>query len=213
MSSIKAYRYFLILYMVFLLGGFILWWETEHGFLIHWWSEHRTDFWTFLFGVFDRLGEEWGYLLFGLIFFIKRPYRAITIGLGGLAISIVIQILKFIFSQPRPLIFFGEKLQNMNVVDSWHIVGGMNSLPSGHTAGAFTLVTIICFYSKNSPVTQVLLVLMAVIAGMARIYGVNHFLIDILIGSMVGILVGFFVALACEKWLPQKWKEFKWSFR
>ncbi|MBC7654228.1 MAG: phosphatase PAP2 family protein [Oligoflexus sp.] len=62
-----------------------------------------------------------------------------------------------------------------------------NSFPSGHTvtifAVAFTLITL---YKKNFLV-KYLLIFMAFIVGFSRIYLSQHFPIDVIAGSLIGI--------------------------
>lgn len=209
LRKLKAYQYFLTFYLVLLIAGSWLRLETDHGYLIYWWADNRSEFWTFVFYWADLMGEEYGYILFGLYFLFVIPYRALSLALTGLVVTIITQALKFLFGQPRPRTYYGTDIDTIYPVEGWHIVDGINSLPSGHTSGAFALVALICYYSKNKPFVQILLVVLASLTGMARVYGINHFLVDVLAGSLVGVLVGFGMGYLTEKYMPEKWKEFR----
>ncbi len=85
----------------------------------------------------------------------------------------------------RPIQFF----QQTNLV---HFIDGVtvhayNSFPSGHTTSVFALCSMlsICY---QKPSFQVLFFLVAIITGLTRVYLLQHYLIDVIAGSFIGVL-------------------------
>ena len=72
-----------------------------------------------------------------------------------------------------------------------HVILGVeihhyNSFPSGHSAAAFAFFTILAlFYQK--PAIQILCLLMAIFTAYTRIYLLQHFFQDTLVGSFIGV--------------------------
>ncbi len=85
-----------------------------------------------------------------------------------------------------------------------HVVPGVeihhyNSFPSGHTAAAFAFFTILAlFYQK--PAFQILCLLLAIFSAYTRIYLLQHFFQDTLVGSAIGLSTSVIV----YNWLIEK---------
>ena len=76
-----------------------------------------------------------------------------------------------------------------------------HSFPSGHTTTAFALATVLSLHYAGKLWVQILCLFLACLVGFSRTYLSQHFLIDVVAGSLLGTLCG--VALvAC--W-PSKW--------
>ena len=74
-----------------------------------------------------------------------------------------------------------------------------NSFPSGHTAAAFAFFTILAlFYQK--PAFQILCLLLAIFSAYTRIYLLQHFFQDTLVGSAIGLSTSVIV----YNWLIEK---------
>src|SRR5690606_8964394 len=100
----------------------------------------------------------------------------------------VTQILKRIFDLPRPKGFFSEQ-----ILSKLHFVEGVNiyphySFPSGHTTAAFSMMFFLAIITPNRYL-KVIFAIYASIMGLSRVYLVQHFLIDIIAGSIIGIFV------------------------
>jgi membrane-associated phospholipid phosphatase len=86
----------------------------------------------------------------------------------------------------------------MHVVPSVEI-HHYNSFPSGHTAAAFAFFTILAlFYQK--PAFQILCLLLAIFSAYTRIYLLQHFFQDTLVGSAIGLSTSVIV----YNWLIEK---------
>ena len=73
--------------------------------------------------------------------------------------------------------------------------GGLTSLPSGHTAAAFSAATVLSIEARRSwpkaaPIISPLLYGGATAVGLARMYGSHHWASDVALGATVGTLTG-----------------------
>lgn len=127
--------------------------------------------------------------------FIKFRYTFIAIAASILG-TVITQILKRLvwYDSPRPKVVF-EGLYNLHFVENVHLHSS-HSFPSGHTAGAFALFIALALINKR-PVYQFLFLVIAVLVGYSRMYLSQHFLTDVVVGS----LVGTFSAFVCYFWL------------
>jgi len=122
----------------------------------------------------------------------------------------ITQILKRIFDYPRPKLFLGE-----SIISNLHIVEGVKlyskfSFPSGHTTAAFSMMFFLSLIIPNK-YAKILFAIFAAFMGLSRVYLVQHFLIDVIAGSIVGILSTLFIykfILVQEKIIFSKWYNF-----
>jgi membrane-associated phospholipid phosphatase len=134
-------------------------------------------------------GLMWALLI---IFFIFSRHRFLIAIVSGLIISTALsQFLKRIifFEDFRPITYLSE---NFPV----HTVGGvlmnkLHSFPSGHTATAFTIALLLAFLI-NKKAWSIILPLLALLVGYSRVYLAQHFLTDVLLGILIGIISAIF---------------------
>lgn len=186
--------YYLISFLLLLVLGFLWSYTYPKGYELVYFSAHRNAFLNNFFIVVNYLGEIYTFLLIIFSFILLKKYRqSITIGLAGLSTLALMPYLKNYFGHPRPLKYFNEILHqpgflelvpDVEVTSSW-----TSSFPSGHTAIAFTLFSLVCFYSDISPRWRWLIIIAPSLAGMARIYLCQHFIEDVLGGMIFGILM------------------------
>ena len=103
--------------------------------------------------------------------------------------AIIIQILKFIFGRARPFYF----LQN-NLTSSFTFLNFQSnfvSFPSGHSAGMWALITCLLIIFKDNKYSK-LLIIPAFIISLSRLILNVHFLSDVFIGSILGIVLAKF---------------------
>lgn len=143
------------------------------------------------FDGFFRVVTEFG--AFPLIAFITvctlfvRFRITLTVCVSSLFASIMTQMGKRIIwpDSPRPKVLFSDH-------DPFHFVDGVHlhsshSFPSGHTSGAFALFIVLALYAKQ-PWLKVLLLLCAVLVAYSRMYLSQHFLVDVTVGSLIGVI-------------------------
>lgn len=122
----------------------------------------------------------------------NRKFGAIT-GIAVLLASAITQLLKHtVFSgEPRPKLFFmntNAPIRFVPNVENYLF----DSFPSGHTTAAFAFYFCLVFAVKNNYLKSALF-LFALLIGFSRVYLSQHFLNDVLFGSLIGTVTSFAV--------------------
>jgi membrane-associated phospholipid phosphatase len=134
------------------------------------------------------LGEAHIFIIAGVILLLYRIYYAILLTLTGVIHYIIVQFLKIIvFDAHRPSLKFEESLSSFNLVEGIELHSNY-SMPSGHTAAAFALATILILLTKNK-LLQVIYMLLAILVAISRVYLFQHFMVDTVVGATIGLLV------------------------
>ena len=125
-------------------------------------------------------------LLIGLLFY--NYYSAILTAFAIIVQAVLVSLFKrWIFSGlERPIAFF-EDGTLLNFVDGVD-VHSSNTFPSGHTATAFALFALIYTAIKNrGSIIALILILLAFSVGFSRIYLLQHFVVDVYFGALIGV--------------------------
>ena len=122
--------------------------------------------------------------------------------------GIVVQLMKKVIfpHSPRPYKIF-EHYADFHFIDNVHYYFHQ-SFPSGHSSSIFGLMLILSAISNNR-LNQYLYFAIALIVAFSRVYLSQHFFLDILIGSLIGMLSGLFAwfCLSPDN-LNKKWMDF-----
>ena len=147
------------------------------------------------------------FIAFIILFANKKFGTSILISL--IINTILIQVLKrVVFTQKfRPGFYFKSLIED----GSWNMIDGVElyekfSFPSGHTSSIFCLCISICFFMKKK-YFSLLLVLLAYIVGFSRVYLSQHFLIDVLTGTLIGSIVPLLMYTYIEPLIFNKIKD------
>lgn len=153
-------------------------------------SYHHPGLDTF-FNFYSFLGNGVFSLIIAALFFMKRKLLLGMQVLSAYLISgIAVQIIKNLVYAPRPKLIFESSVYN-HFIDGVTL-SGTTAFPSGHAASAFALATILAFYTKNKSASLVYL-LAAILAGYSRLYLGQHFLADIIMGALIGVITSFLI--------------------
>lgn len=139
------------------------------------------------------------------IFYRKKIY-ALSLLYAFLVSGIIAQILKRLVDTPRPKLYFanGEYTQFIEGIK----IATQHSFPSGHTATAFAIATVIMIVMKSRK-WQIQILVTATLVGFSRIYLGQHFLLDVLVGAIIGCLSGIAAIDLAERTLKviKKWRK------
>lgn len=186
---IKQHFIYIGLYLLlFIVLGYVL--LTNDKFDIHRWINKRVtnDVTGMLFSYLTHIGDGVFAILLILIMMFFSIRNAMYILLSYVGASLVTTILKNLVYADyyRPYFMFkyytGDKL---NLVDDVEILSKF-SFPSGHATSAFAVFFCLLFMSKNH-FLKLLCFAMACIAAFSRTYLSQHWLVDIYVGSLIGV--------------------------
>ena len=134
----------------------------------------------------SKLGDGYAYGLFGIFILIFGPSSGLSIikaGLIGFAVELPLQrFLKHKIRRIRPCRLIPEISNKISLPDEF-------SFPSGHTAGAFLMATVL---SSSFPEWAAFFYILAALIGVSRIYNGVHFPGDVLAGFSLGMICAKF---------------------
>lgn len=200
LGSLKKAANFYTTYFVFLAIGVGFFLYQEHGdFVLGLNGIHNVvlnyffRFWTYGGDVvFFSVVAVW-------LLFSKRNFGYIYLLIGLVQGGISFFMKQVLFSgSPRPKVFFeGERV--LNFVEGVDVLS-YNSFPSGHTMTAFSIACFLALTLQKEK-WSFFLALGAVLVGISRVYLLQHFLIDVIAGSLIGVVVSTCIFIFSEKFL------------
>jgi membrane-associated phospholipid phosphatase len=151
---------------------------------------HQTTL-DIIFQWITWLGDGWFSVIVIVYFLVRRRWsKAAQLLTAFLLSAIFAQLLKRAFSMPRPWEFFPRGVYP-------HFIEGITrrgfaSFPSGHTTSVFALATLLALFTPNQR-HKIGYLFAGVLVGYSRIYLGQHFLNDVIVGSIVGMVTAVLV--------------------
>lgn len=181
---------YLFIYLVVLaILGYILWHhdKVQIHLVINAWV--GNSFWDNFFKYITHVGDG----LFAFIIIIALLFVSLRMSLYILAsyagAALVSSFFKYILypNTFRPYSTFGYFIREkkLNIVEGVEMVS-IRSFPSGHALSAFSLFFCLIFMTKNQAL-KALFFLLAFISSFSRLYLSQHWLIDVYVGSLIGV--------------------------
>ncbi|MFK7932885.1 MAG: phosphatase PAP2 family protein [Saprospiraceae bacterium] len=208
-NLLQQNKYFFRIFFAFIILGFIALLVFEHGDWIVFFSDQRNFWVDNFFRYWTKVGEEPAYIIaIILLCFVKFRY-VVFVPIIGLVVTVVANLLKAFFAQPRPRLFYEMNglLEQINLIEGVILNSGATSFPSGHTMSGFALFSFVAFCLPQKKVVAGFLFLNAFLVGLSRIVLVQHFLRDIYVGGIIGVLLAILIfylqSLLSDN--PQKW--------
>lgn len=167
-------------------------------------NNNRTLFFDNYFAFLTIFGDGLIFLPLTLILLFFKYKHSIASVLAFLFHGIPVVIIKnFIASDlVRPKLYFSDPtLLNTLEGISLH---GHHSFPSGHTATAFAAFLLIGQLSNKNWIKWVCLSI-AISVGISRVYLLQHFTIDVIVGAFLGYLAFYFSYLIFNRKLNKNW--------
>ena len=194
---LKSEKYFLIPFVAVWTFGLVLWAITDKiGFHLVLNAFHTPMLDTF-FKYFTYVGA-WVPCAVAVVLLIFRKWKiASVILVGQLVATLITTPLKHIIRAKRPSAILSDLGINFPVVEGVDLHSTL-SFPSGHTSAAFAFCFAVALFCPRWW-QKLLCLFVAVLCGYSRIYLSQHFLEDVLAGSMVGVVSILVLILLSKK--------------
>ena len=201
----KKYSTFYIPYLVFVLTLIVLILCNEKADLHLWIISFNSTLADVFFHYYTFVGDWIPYAVIGGLLFYN--YRmAFFVLVSQLASGLVSIIIKQTWNEPRPVLYFKEHFPNVQL---HQIIGehlhSSHSFPSGHTITAFAFFLALSFFTKRT-FLHFLYFVLAFLVAYSRIYLSQHFTIDVLVGSFIGVSVTILCKYYFDK-TTMKWAD------
>ena len=201
----KKYWAFFIPYILFGITFSVLILCNTKAELHLWMTSFNSPVADIFFHYYTLVGDWIPFAVAGLLLFFK--YRiSLFVLISQLVCGIFSTTIKHLWNEPRPILYFQQHFPAIQL----HRVFGehlytTHSFPSGHTISAFAFFLALAFYTKK-PALNFLYFVLAFLVGYSRIYLSQHFAIDVLAGSLIGISVTILCKYYFDKYLL-KWAD------
>lgn len=204
----KENRFFLIPWLLFVTAAGVLLIIYPKAQLHIFSNQFHSPFSDTFFKYITHLGDgTFIAVLFIALLFVKYRY-AFAFLTGALAASLLINLVKKVLMHDvyRPSKYF-ELYETYQL----HFVEGvklhaLQSFPSGHTTTVFNLFFMLSVLVENRWLKFIFLVI-AIVVGYSRVYLSQHFLIDVVAGSVFGVasifLSFYYFSQSSKGWLDQ----------
>jgi len=208
-SFIQNYTYRLYLIAIAVLSIVSI--VVEKGHDVLWINSRHTPFLDAFFTAVTNLGD--GLILIPLVImllFVRFQYAIAAVVIGifhGILVSILKHIIFPGFDRPKSILDV-ELLYFVPGVN----VHGAHAFPSGHTTTAFCFTLFIALIVNKRSV-NVLLLIVALLVGISRIYLLQHFLMDVAAGAVLGSVTTLIVWEFIRSTPQPSWLEFRLRIR
>jgi membrane-associated phospholipid phosphatase len=192
MNSIKDIfqrsKLFLIPYLILFLVNISILCFYDKSSIHIWTNKHNNLFFDYFFSLLTNLGDGLFVIAVVIVLLFYRYGHSILVFSTYAISGLLVQFLKLIVfaSSPRPKHYF-DGLYNLHFVKGVDMLYNY-SFPSGHSASAFAMLLCLSFFTKNK-ILKLLCFVMACLIAYSRVYLSQHFLIDAVAGSAIGIIV------------------------
>ena len=189
--TIKSKSIYFISFSIFLIIGLFLLalFTKEEIFLFV--NGNHSPFLDDLFRYGTDLGKGSIYIILIVATLFMKYRYTLTTCLAVIVETTLVQVPKKILfpDMLRPIKYFAD-LPNLHIVDGVRIHSHY-SFPSGHTAVAFCVFTLMTLFVNRKDM-EVPFLFLALFVGYSRIYLVQHFFLDVYVGAVISVCSALF---------------------
>ncbi|MEE1090661.1 MAG: phosphatase PAP2 family protein [Paludibacteraceae bacterium] len=149
-------------------------------------NNYHTTYFDIFFKHFTAVGGWVPCAVAGILLLFRKWKITIVILASQLTATLITTPLKRIIRAPRPSIIFNDLGIDFPIVEGVDLHSTL-SMPSGHTSAVFAFCFSLALFCPKWW-QKMLCLLLAILVGYSRIYLSQHFLADVLAGSIVGII-------------------------
>jgi len=200
MSLFQKHRKLFATWLVALIISFVLALLNQKGEMVLFFHQMRIDWLTELFELVTKLGETQGMILALLMVVLVGNYRnLLSLIVASLLMLLLVYILKhYAFPDAiRPIVLFEELGLDISYRPDYHL-NRKHSFPSGHTTAAFVFFFCAAF-ATNRFTLKLLALFLAIGVAFSRVYLMQHFVLDTVAGSILGVIIATFISSIFER--------------
>lgn len=203
-ALLKELWFFLLPWLVFLVAGLVFLLIAgkagAHLFISGHWSDTADHVFKFM----TWFGDGVAYVIFCLLLFAWHRGTGLITSVSCVVASLITQLLKqFVFEDAvRPLTWFHQNGMHTLIREVPFVENAyFNSFPSGHTTAAFAFFCSLSILARRHPLLQTGFFLLAAGVGYSRMYLSQHFLADVLAGSLIGTGTAVLVVYLAQRYM------------
>ncbi|MBD0400070.1 phosphatase PAP2 family protein [Flammeovirga sp. EKP202] len=184
--------------------------ERDTAWMVHLLNDNHTITLDYFFKYITNLGDGLFLIpLLGLVWLVKKEYWPVLVMSAALHGILVAVLKRVVFTGEalslRPAGQFGAESFHQVLDVQFHY---SNSFPSGHTTTGFVIgAMIILLFPNWKGITAGMMY--GIIVGVSRMYLVQHFFLDVAVGSILGTLTVYVSLYVCERYYLLKVKPWK----
>lgn len=185
---IKKNRYYFLTILLFLVAGAIFLLIHSKSTVSLWVNHHYSSFFDYFFLLFNAIGDIYFSLITVFFLLLLKDWKwALKATWCFIATALVTQFMKHILfpDSVRPVLYFEEGALRL-LEDVVQLT--TNSFPSGHTSAAFSVATFLALL-KSGRNWNFVFAFIALFVGYGRIYMSQHFITDVYMGMIVGVVI------------------------
>lgn len=175
----------------------------SHGEFVLWLNSLHNPAWDFFFKYWTHTGDAIFFSIVAVALIVFKRRFGLILALAGISVAIISSFFKYVLfaEAQRPILYFKgyevlEFVEGVNVLSQY-------SFPSGHAMAVFALASFVALMLQNNNYSSILFI-GATLTSVSRVYLVQHFLIDIMAGSLIGITIGIIFYMSFEKYLNKE---------
>lgn len=198
---IRRNRIFFLLYALLLIGVGVVQLRYTQESLMQWVNARNSPGADIFFTYVTYLGDGAFFVIICVILLIYNQ-RVGAMAWASFALSSLTTLFLKLVVFPerlRPLKFFEHSTYQYRIIDGLNIYS-YNSFPSGHTASAFAVFSLLAFIDDRRGRGWFFL-LLAALTGYSRVYLFQHFVEDAYVGSLIGTASSILVYLTLHRWV------------
>ncbi len=182
---LKSEKYFLISYALLLVVGLVVWAITDKVGMHLVLNGFHTSVLDTFFKYFTQIGGWVPCAVAGVFLLFKKWRISVVILAGQLVATLITTPIKRIIRAPRPSVILSDLGIDFPIVEGVDLHTTL-SFPSGHTSAVFSFCFALALFCTKWW-QKMLCLLLATLGGYSRIYLSQHFLEDVLAGSVIGV--------------------------
>ena len=197
----KAWTFYVYASLLVISVGVGMTFLGDKAHLLKWFAWNRSPFFDHYFYHVTKLGEAIGFVIIGLMLWLRSWRRMVTIPVLGGVVTLVSYLMKEYFYHERPKLYLERTGWDgpLAVLD-YNLLTGHASFPSGHSMAAWALFTLTAALVRKGWVSVLCLVL-AVSVSLSRVYLMAHFLRDVVAGAAIGFVLGYMTYYFYDRWM------------